>query len=91
MSTAIAWSTESADCGVRIWASAAGKSAMPSSPSWTNCHSTTPFHGATHPRAIELSQQLSKLMAEDGVGTFHFSSGGSDAVEGALKLAAVEA
>ena len=45
------------------------------------------FRGATHPRAIELSQQLSKLMAEDGVGTFHFSSGGSDAVEGALKLA----
>ena len=45
------------------------------------------FRGATHPRAIELSQRLTNLMAEDGVGAFHFSSGGSDAVEGALKLA----
>lgn len=45
------------------------------------------FRGATHPRAIELSRRLTNLMAEDGVGAFHFSSGGSDAVEGALKLA----
>jgi putrescine aminotransferase len=45
------------------------------------------FRGATHPRAIELSQRLTGLMAEDGVAAVHFSSGGSDAVEGALKLA----
>jgi putrescine---pyruvate transaminase len=45
------------------------------------------FRGATHPRAIELSQRLTSLMAEDGVAAVHFSSGGSDAVEGALKLA----
>jgi putrescine aminotransferase len=45
------------------------------------------FRGATHPRAIELSQRLVRLMASDGVGAVHFSSGGSDAVEGALKLA----
>jgi putrescine aminotransferase len=45
------------------------------------------FRGATHPRAIELSQRLVALMAPDGVAAVHFSSGGSDAVEGALKLA----
>jgi putrescine---pyruvate transaminase len=45
------------------------------------------FRGATHPRAIELSQRLVKLMTPDGVGAAHFSSGGSDAVESALKLA----
>jgi putrescine---pyruvate transaminase len=45
------------------------------------------FRGSTHPRAIELSQRLVALMAPDGVAAVHFSSGGSDAVEGALKLA----
>jgi putrescine---pyruvate transaminase len=45
------------------------------------------FRGATHPRAIELSQRLVNLMAADGVAAVHFSSGGSDAVDGALKLA----
>jgi adenosylmethionine-8-amino-7-oxononanoate aminotransferase len=45
------------------------------------------FRGATHPRAIELSQRLVNLMAPDGVASVLFSSGGSDAVEGALKLA----
>jgi putrescine---pyruvate transaminase len=45
------------------------------------------FRGATHPRAIELSQRLVNLMAADGVASVFFSSGGSDAVEGALKLA----
>ena len=45
------------------------------------------FHGATHPRAIELSERVVAMMSADGVGAVHFSSGGSDAVEGALKLA----
>jgi putrescine---pyruvate transaminase len=45
------------------------------------------FRGATHPRAIELAQRLVRLMAADGVAAVHFGSGGSDAVEGALKLA----
>jgi putrescine aminotransferase len=45
------------------------------------------FRGATHPRAIELSQRLVRLMQPDGVAAVHFSCGGSDAVEGALKLA----
>lgn len=45
------------------------------------------WRGATHPRAIELSQRLVELMEPDGVTAVHFSSGGSDAVEGALKLA----
>jgi len=45
------------------------------------------FRGATHPRAIELAQRLVQLMTGDGVGAVHFSNGGSDAVESALKLA----
>ena len=45
------------------------------------------FRGANHPRAIELSQRLVNLMEPDGVGAVHFGSGGSDAVESALKLA----
>jgi putrescine aminotransferase len=45
------------------------------------------FRGANHPRAIELSQRLVKLMEPDGVGAVHFSSGGSDAVDSAMKLA----
>ena len=45
------------------------------------------FRGTTHPRAIELSTRLVELMRPDGVGAVFFSNGGSDAVEGALKLA----
>ena len=45
------------------------------------------FRGTTHPRAIELSAQLVELMRPDGVAAVMFSNGGSDAVEGALKLA----
>lgn len=45
------------------------------------------FRGTTHPRAIELSQRLVEMMKPDGVARVAFSSGGSDAVEGALKIA----
>ena len=45
------------------------------------------FRGTTHPRAIELSARLVELMRPDGVAAVMFSNGGSDAVEGALKLA----
>jgi len=45
------------------------------------------FRGTTHPRAIELSTRIVKTMAPDGVGAVMFSNGGSDAVEGALKIA----
>ncbi|MBL8318662.1 MAG: aminotransferase class III-fold pyridoxal phosphate-dependent enzyme [Burkholderiaceae bacterium] len=45
------------------------------------------FRGTTHPRAIELSRALVELMQPDGVAAVMFSNGGSDAVEGALKLA----
>ncbi len=44
------------------------------------------FRGTSHPRAIELSARLVKLMEPDGVASVMFSSGGSDAVETALKL-----
>jgi adenosylmethionine-8-amino-7-oxononanoate aminotransferase len=45
------------------------------------------FRGTTHPKAIELSSSLVQLMSPDGVRAVMFSNGGSDAVEGALKLA----
>lgn len=45
------------------------------------------FRGTTHPRAIELSARLVQAMAPDGVGAVLFGNGGSDAVEGALKIA----
>jgi adenosylmethionine-8-amino-7-oxononanoate aminotransferase len=45
------------------------------------------FRGTTHPRAIELSARLVGMMAPDGVRAVMFSNGGSDAVEGALKIA----
>lgn len=45
------------------------------------------FRGTTHPRAIELTEKLMSLMEPEGAASVFFSSGGSDAVEGALKLA----
>ena len=45
------------------------------------------FRGTTHPRAIELSARIVKTMQPDGVAAVMFSNGGSDAVEGALKIA----
>jgi putrescine---pyruvate transaminase len=45
------------------------------------------FRGTTHPRAIELATRVVELMRSDGVEAVFFSNGGSDAVEGALKLA----
>ncbi len=45
------------------------------------------FRGTTHPKAIELSTELVKLMQPEGVRAVMFSNGGSDAVEGALKIA----
>ncbi len=45
------------------------------------------FRGTTHVRAIELSARLVRMMQPDGVAAVLFSNGGSDAVEGALKIA----
>lgn len=45
------------------------------------------FRGTSHPRAIELSARLVGMMADDGVASVMFGNGGSDAVEGALKIA----
>lgn len=45
------------------------------------------FRGTTHPRAIELSTRVVEFMKADGVSAVFFSSGGSDAVESALKIA----
>ena len=45
------------------------------------------FRGTSHLRAIELSARLVKMMEPEGVKAVMFSNGGSDAVEGALKVA----
>ena len=45
------------------------------------------FRGTTHVRAIELSSRLVKMMQPEDVAAVLFSTGGSDAVEGALKIA----
>jgi putrescine---pyruvate transaminase len=44
------------------------------------------FDGASHPRAEELSRRLIELLAPEGMTRVIYSSGGSDAVETALKL-----
>jgi len=45
------------------------------------------FDGATHPRAEELSRELLQMTGAEGMTRFIYSSGGSDAVETALKIA----
>ena len=45
------------------------------------------FEGTSHPLAPRLAQKLVEMLEPDAVGRVFFSSGGSDAVETALKLA----
>lgn len=45
------------------------------------------FRGTSHPRAIELSKRLVELMALEQIRAVTFTSGGSDSVETALKMA----
>ena len=45
------------------------------------------FRGTTNDAAIELSYRLSEFFAADGLGRAFFTSGGSDSVEVALRLA----
>nr|WP_294865233.1 aspartate aminotransferase family protein [uncultured Pseudogulbenkiania sp.] len=45
------------------------------------------FDGISHPRAEELSATLIEMLQPEGMARVAFSSGGSDAVETALKLA----
>jgi adenosylmethionine-8-amino-7-oxononanoate aminotransferase len=45
------------------------------------------FEGTSHPGAPQLAQQMVELLAEEDVSRVFFNSGGSDAVETALKLA----
>ncbi len=45
------------------------------------------FGGTTHPRAIELSKLLVEMTSNEGMTRVFFSTGGSEAVETALKLA----
>ena len=74
-----------------LWSSNLGHSCRPVRDAIVEQLDTLPFfntfRGTTHPRAIELSAQLVDLMRPDGVAAVMFSNGGSDAVEGALKLA----
>jgi putrescine aminotransferase len=45
------------------------------------------FRGTTTPQLIELSERLTHLLAPEGMRRFFFTSGGSDSVEVALRLA----
>ena len=45
------------------------------------------FRGTSNDAAIELSYELSEFFAEDGMSSAFFTSGGSDSVETALRLA----
>jgi putrescine---pyruvate transaminase len=45
------------------------------------------FDGVSHPRAEELSRVLFEMTRTEGMSRFIYSSGGSDAVETALKIA----
>ena len=45
------------------------------------------FGGISHPRAEELSRVLVEMLAPEGMRRVIYSSGGSDAIESALKLA----
>ncbi len=45
------------------------------------------FTTTTNPPAIELSARLVKMLAREGMSKVLFSSGGSDAIEGAIKVA----
>lgn len=45
------------------------------------------FRGTTNPQVIELSYELAQFFAEDGLTRAFFTSGGSDSVEVALRLA----
>lgn len=45
------------------------------------------FRGTTNDAAIELSYELAEFFAEDGMSRAFFTSGGSDSVETALRLA----
>jgi putrescine---pyruvate transaminase len=47
----------------------------------------TTFRGSTHPGAIELSHRLVEMMAPERMRRAFFTSGGSDSVETALRLA----
>jgi putrescine aminotransferase len=45
------------------------------------------FNDMTHPTAIRLARKITELLNEEGMQRVFFSSGGSDAVESALKIA----
>lgn len=74
-----------------LWSSNLGHSAKPVRDAIVAQLDELPFYnvfrGTTHPRAIELSTRLVKLMEPESVSAVLFSNGGSDAVEGALKIA----
>jgi hypothetical protein len=74
-------------CGAATWATAAGKCATPSWRSWTSCPFSTPSAAPRIRAPSSCRARLVELMRPDGVAAVMFSNGGSDAVEGALKIA----
>ena len=74
-----------------LWTVNLGFSADPVKQAITDQLATLPyystFRGATNDVVIELSYDLAEFFAPDGMSTAFFTSGGSDSVETALRLA----
>lgn len=79
------------DAVAGLWNVTLGHSVEPIKQAITEQLATLPyyssFRGTTHPGALELSQKLALWFAPEGMTRAFFSSGGSDAVETALRLA----
>ena len=87
MSTATRWSTRSAGCGTSTSAFPAQpiKDAIAEQLDALPYYST--FRGTTNDAVIELSEELRDFFAPDGLTRAFYTSGGSDSVETALRLA----
>lgn len=74
-----------------LWCVNVGYSCEPIKQAMTEQAQTLPYYsafaGTTNEPAIELSYELHQMFAPDGMGRAFFTSGGSDAVETALRLA----
>ncbi len=82
---------EAIDAVGGLWNVNLGFSADPVKQAITDQLATLPyysiFRGTTNDAAIELSYELAEFFAPDGMRTAFFTSGGSDSVETALRLA----
>jgi putrescine---pyruvate transaminase len=79
------------DAVAGLWNVTLGHSVEPIKRAITKQLETLPyyssFRGTTHPGALELAQKLAQWFAPEGMTRAFFTSGGSDSVESALRLA----